>query len=95
MVLAALAGGVLNSLEHFFAPALAPVLLNLCLIAAALWVAPYVDPPVLALALTGSAIGIARRAVADFGDFGATLPANAPEPSDSRFTRFSACSSRS
>jgi putative peptidoglycan lipid II flippase len=49
--LAALAGGVLNSLEHFFAPALAPALSNLCLIFSAIAISPLVDPPVLALAI--------------------------------------------
>ena len=58
--LAALAGGVLNSLDHFFAPAFAPVLLNICIIAAAFWIAPYVDPPVLALAFGVLAGGAAQ-----------------------------------
>ena len=31
-------------------PAFTPVLLNLCFIGCALWLAPYFDPPVLALA---------------------------------------------
>ena len=49
--LTALASGVLNSLDHFFAPAASPVLLNLCLILSAAILAPRVDPPVLSLAL--------------------------------------------
>ncbi len=49
--LTALASGVLNSLDHFFAPAVSPVLLNLCLIFSAVWLCPRVDPPVLGLAL--------------------------------------------
>jgi putative peptidoglycan lipid II flippase len=49
--LVALAGGVLNSMGHFFAPASAPVLLNICIIGSAVALAPVVDPPVLSLAL--------------------------------------------
>ncbi|MDP6439039.1 MAG: murein biosynthesis integral membrane protein MurJ [Candidatus Brocadiia bacterium] len=40
--LTSLAGAILNALKHFFAPALAPVLLNLCWIAAVVGVAPLV-----------------------------------------------------
>ena len=60
--LTALAGGVLNSLDHFFAPAFAPVLLNVSLIAAAVWVAPHTDPPVFALALGVVAGGVVQLA---------------------------------
>lgn len=38
--LTALAGGILNSYGQFGVPAFTPVLLNLCLIGAAIWVAP-------------------------------------------------------
>ena len=48
--LVALAAGILNSYGRFAAAAFTPVLLNLCLIAAALWFAPGLDQPVLALA---------------------------------------------
>ena len=48
--LVALAGGVLNSLGHFFAPAVAPLLMNLSVIAAALTLHDYAEPPVLSLA---------------------------------------------
>jgi putative peptidoglycan lipid II flippase len=48
--LVALAGGILNTYSRFSAPAFTPVLLNLCMIAGALWLTPYFDPPVLALA---------------------------------------------
>ena len=48
--LVALAGGVLNSLGHFFAPAAAPLLLNLSIIAAAVLLAPRLSPAVLSLA---------------------------------------------
>lgn len=49
--LTALAAGVLNSTGHFFAPAVSPVLLNLCLIASAALLAPRMDPPVMSLAV--------------------------------------------
>ena len=48
--LTAFAGGVLNSCGKFAIPALTPVLLNICMIIAAVWVAPYFDPPAMALA---------------------------------------------
>ncbi len=48
--LTAFAGGVLNAHNRFAIPAFTPVLLNLCLIAAALWLAPQMDQPVVALA---------------------------------------------
>ncbi|MEQ1661140.1 MAG: murein biosynthesis integral membrane protein MurJ [Thiobacillus sp.] len=47
--LVALAAGILNTHSKFSVPAFAPVLLNVAMIAAALWAAPYFDPPVLAL----------------------------------------------
>lgn len=47
--LTAFAGAVLNSYGRFAVPAFTPVLLNLCLIGAALLLSPYFDPPVLAL----------------------------------------------
>ena len=40
MSLVALAAGILNTWKHFTVPALTPVLLNLCMIAAAWWGAP-------------------------------------------------------
>ncbi len=48
--LVALAGGILNTYSHFSVPALTPTLLNLSFIGCALWLAPLMDPPVLALA---------------------------------------------
>ncbi|MFQ5488872.1 MAG: murein biosynthesis integral membrane protein MurJ, partial [Gammaproteobacteria bacterium] len=48
--LTALAGGILNSYGRFAVPAFTPALLNLCLIAAALWLAPRLAEPVTALA---------------------------------------------
>jgi putative peptidoglycan lipid II flippase len=48
--LVALASGILNTWSRFSVPAFTPVLLNLCFIAGALWLAPLMDPPVMALA---------------------------------------------
>lgn len=47
----ALAGSILNSYERFAVPAFTPVLLNLSLIGAAIWLQPVFDQPVMALAL--------------------------------------------
>lgn len=47
--LVALAAGILNTYSRFSVPAFAPSLLNVAMIIAALWIAPYFDPPVLAL----------------------------------------------
>ena len=46
----AFAGGILNTFGKFVIPAFTPVFLNLCLIAAAIWLAPLMNEPVLALA---------------------------------------------
>lgn len=54
--LVALCMGILNSLRHFAAPALSPVLLNISIILSALFLAPYLDEPVMALAI-GVVIG--------------------------------------
>lgn len=48
--LAGFAGSILNSYDRFAVPALTPVVLNLVLIAAAVWVSPMLDTPVMALA---------------------------------------------
>ena len=48
--LTAMAGGILNAMGRFAVPAFTPVLLNLSLIAATLWLAPRMDPPITALA---------------------------------------------
>ncbi len=48
--LVALSGGVLNSFNRFAIPALTPILHNLAVIAAALWLAPLLEVPVYALA---------------------------------------------
>ncbi len=54
------AGAILNSYDHFAAPAFTPVLLNICLISAAIWVSPYFDPPVMALAWGVLAAGMVQ-----------------------------------
>jgi len=48
--LVSLAGGILNTYGKFYVPALTPALLNISFIACALWLVPYVDPPIQALA---------------------------------------------
>lgn len=48
--LVSLAGGILNTYSKFFVPALTPALLNISFIGCALWLAPHMDPPILALA---------------------------------------------
>jgi hypothetical protein len=58
--LTAFAGGVLNSCGKFAIPALTPVLLNICMIIAAVWVAPYFDPPAMALAWGVFAAGVTQ-----------------------------------
>lgn len=49
--LTALSGSILNSYERFAVPAFTPVLLNLSLIGAAIWMQPLFEQPVMALAL--------------------------------------------
>ena len=48
--LTAFAGGILNTYGRFAAPAFTPVLLNVTLIACALWLAPQLEEPGMALA---------------------------------------------
>lgn len=60
--LTACAGGILNSLGRFAIPALTPALLNLCLIGAALWLAPHLSQPVTALAWGVLIAGIVQLA---------------------------------
>ncbi len=50
IALTAFAGGILNSYNRFAVPAFTPVLLNLCLIGAALGISPYFEQPIMALA---------------------------------------------
>ncbi|GAA5234850.1 murein biosynthesis integral membrane protein MurJ [Verticiella sediminum] len=63
MSLVAFASGVLNTWRRFAVPAFTPVLLNLSMIAAALWLADRYDPPIYALAVGVMAGGVAQLAV--------------------------------
>jgi putative peptidoglycan lipid II flippase len=47
--LTALSGGILNSFDRFALPAITPVILNICMIAGALWLAPKLHVPILSL----------------------------------------------
>jgi putative peptidoglycan lipid II flippase len=58
--LTALAAGILNSFNRFAIPALAPVLLNLSMIGAAVWAATQQDRPIEALAWGVFVAGIAQ-----------------------------------
>ncbi len=60
--LTSLAGGVLNVYRRFAIPAFTPVLLNVAIIAAALFLAPHIDPPIVALAWGVFVGGIAQLA---------------------------------
>ena len=48
--LTALSAGILNTFNKFAVPAFTPTLLNLCMIAATIWLAPRFEQPVVALA---------------------------------------------
>jgi putative peptidoglycan lipid II flippase len=48
--LTAFCGAILNSYERFAIPAFTPVLLNLCLIGSAVWLSPWLETPIMALA---------------------------------------------
>ncbi len=63
MSLVALASGVLNTWRHFVVPAATPVLLNLSMIGASLFIAPHIDPPIYALAVGVMLGGILQLAV--------------------------------
>jgi putative peptidoglycan lipid II flippase len=58
LMLVATAMGALNAMGHFFAPAIAPVLLNLSLITGAVLGAVWLDPPILALGVAVVVAGI-------------------------------------
>ncbi len=60
--LVAVAAGILNTYNKFWVPAFAPILLNLCFIGCALWLAPYCDPPIMALAWAVFIAGIVQLA---------------------------------
>uniref|UniRef100_UPI0023F95908 lipid II flippase MurJ n=1 Tax=Pseudomonas viridiflava TaxID=33069 RepID=UPI0023F95908 len=63
MSLIAFASGVLNTWRRFAVPAFTPVLLNLSMIAACIWLAPRMDVPVYALAIGVMIGGVAQLAV--------------------------------
>ncbi|MEM7208891.1 MAG: murein biosynthesis integral membrane protein MurJ [Pseudomonadota bacterium] len=58
--LVAYAGGILNSHGKFGIPAFTPVLLNICLIAAALGFADQADPPIMAMAIGVFVAGVVQ-----------------------------------
>jgi putative peptidoglycan lipid II flippase len=60
--LVAVAAAILNTYNKFWVPAVAPILLNVCFISAALWLAPYFDPPIFALAWAVFIAGIVQLA---------------------------------
>ncbi len=60
--LTALAGCILNTMSRFAVPAFTPVLLNLSFIVFTLWLTPYFDPPVKALAWAVFAGGVLQLA---------------------------------
>lgn len=58
--LVAFAGGILNSYQQFAVPAFTPVLLNICLIASAFFLAPYFEQPLTALAWGVAMAGVTQ-----------------------------------
>ena len=60
--LVAVAAGILNTHNKFWVPAFAPILLNICFIGSALWLAPYCDPPIMALAWAVFLAGLVQLA---------------------------------
>lgn len=63
ITLTALAGAVLNTYGRFAVPALTPVVLNLFLIGATIWFAPYFKQPIMALAWGVLLAGIVQLAL--------------------------------
>jgi len=60
IVLTAFAGAILNAHGKFAVPAITPVFLNISMIAAAIWLAPLFDQPILALSWGVFAAGIVQ-----------------------------------
>lgn len=60
--LVAVAAAILNTYNKFWVPAFAPILLNICFISGALWLAPYCNPPVMALAWSVFIAGVVQLA---------------------------------
>lgn len=63
MSFVALSGGVLNTWREFKIPAITPVLLNLCFIAASLFLAPHLRQPIYAMAIAVFAGGVLQVAL--------------------------------
>ena len=63
MSLTAFASSILNSYGSFSTPAFAPVLLNVAMIAGALWLTPYMATPIMALGWAVIAAGILQLAL--------------------------------
>lgn len=63
IVLTAFAGGILHARGHFLIPAFTPVVLNVCMIAAAVWLAPLLDRPIMALAWAVLMAGLLQLAL--------------------------------
>lgn len=63
MSLVSFASGVLNTWKRFAIPAVTPVLLNLSMIAASIWLSDHVSQPIYALALGVMMGGVAQLAV--------------------------------
>jgi len=61
--LVALCMGILNSLRHFAAPALSPVVLNICMILASLLLRDFFAEPIVALAVGVMVGGVAQLAM--------------------------------
>ena len=61
--LVSLAAAVLNVYRRFAIPALTPVLLNVSIIGAAIFLAPHIDPPIMALAWGVAIGGVAQLAL--------------------------------
>ena len=58
--LTAFAGGILNTYNRFGAPAFTPVILNIVLISGAIWLAPLLDEPGMALAYAVFVAGLCQ-----------------------------------
>ncbi|MDH7499348.1 MAG: murein biosynthesis integral membrane protein MurJ [candidate division NC10 bacterium] len=61
--IASLFMGILNSFRHFTTPAFAPTMLNLAMIFSALFLSPYVNPPIASLAIGVLLGGIGQMAI--------------------------------
>lgn len=60
--LTAMAGGILNTYGRYWVPAFTPVLLNICMILAVIWLAPHLAQPGMALAWGVFVAGIVQLA---------------------------------